>query len=217
MIYLFFGEDSETKNRHLVELKQKFFPQKEALEFDYEILYAFKLDSETLKKALLALPVLAPERLMVIREIHRLSPHNKELIVEFLKESSQHASIVLDSDETQIDEDFIRKLKPSLKVVDCSKGEKTDVFDLTRAISFGKSVEALKILDGILSEGVQPLQIMGGLVWFWGKSRARMQSAEYQKGLRALKEADVNIKRSRLEPGQALEVLVVKLSLKEAG
>jgi hypothetical protein len=38
-----------------------------------------------------------------------------------------------------------------------------------------------------------------------------MPPAKFEKGLLALGEADLNIKRSRLKPEQALELLVVKL------
>ena len=73
-------------------------------------------------------------------------------------------------------------------------------------------VEALKILGNLLVEENHPLQIMGGLIWFWGKSRTRLSADQFKKGLMCLQEADLNIKRSRLKPEHTLEVLVVKLS-----
>ena len=56
---------------------------------------------------------------------------------------------------------------------------------------------------------------MGGLVWSWGKARSFARRENFQKGLVALQEADLNIKRSRLAPQQALEVLVVKGKAKQ--
>ncbi len=71
--------------------------------------------------------------------------------------------------------------------------------------------QALKILNELLEEGIHPLQIMGGLLWFWGKEKFRLKGDRYNKGLLVLQEADLNIKRSRLLPEHAIEVVVVKL------
>ena len=57
------------------------------------------------------------------------------------------------------------------------------------------------------------LQLMGGLVWFWGKLKQRISAEKFKKGLLHLQEADLNIKRSRIKAEYALEVLVVKLCL----
>lgn len=77
--------------------------------------------------------------------------------------------------------------------------------------------EALKMLTQLLEEGSHPLQILGGLVWFWGKSRERLSPAQFKKGLLALQEADLNIKRSRTRPEHSLEILIVKLASLKSG
>ncbi len=60
---------------------------------------------------------------------------------------------------------------------------------------------------------VHPLQIMGALVWYWGKEGKACGKERFERGLKALEEADLNIKRSRLEPQYAVEKLVVELGL----
>ena len=71
--------------------------------------------------------------------------------------------------------------------------------------------DALKILGDIFSSGTHPLQVLGGLVWFWGKTKNRLSSQNFNLGLRELQQTDLNIKRSRLKAEYVLEVLVVKL------
>ncbi|MBZ0166329.1 MAG: hypothetical protein K8I00_05930, partial [Candidatus Omnitrophica bacterium] len=70
-----------------------------------------------------------------------------------------------------------------------------------------------KLLAVLLRDGTHPLQIMGGLVWIWGRLKNRISADNFQQGLRELQAADLNIKRSRLHPEHAVEILVTKLCL----
>ena len=54
---------------------------------------------------------------------------------------------------------------------------------------------------------------MGALVWYWGKEGKACGKERFERGLKALEEADLNIKRSRLDPQYAVEKLVVELGL----
>ena len=216
MIYFFLGEDIRSKDLKIAEIKRRLFPSREALEFDCDMLYAQKLDAETLKKVLISLPAISKGRLIVIKECHKLSAQNKELIIEFAQ-NPDPCTLILDSDKMEPADLFLKKLKNSVKIEYFKASEKIDVFVLTRAISVDKTIEALKILSRLLINGEQPLQIMGGLIWYWKNARERMSSKRFSEGLQALQEADLNIKRSRLKPEHALELLVVKLSGKGAG
>ena len=211
MIYLFLGADWDAKNTKIAELKRKFLPSREALEFDYELLYAHKLDSEILQKALLALPAVVAQRVILIRDCDKLIPRNREIILEFAKQKEDKTVLLLDSDVLEARDSFVTALKSYAKVTDVHGQVPKNVFDMTREIGMRKPQEALSILFQLLSEGIHPLQIMGGIVWFWGKSRDRLPVERFKKGLTVMQEADLNIKRSRLPPEHALELLVVKL------
>lgn len=213
MIYLFLGQDAPAKDQKIAELKKKTLKSPEAFRFDFEVLHAHKLDPQDLKKAFDSLPAVAPQRLLLVRGCHRLSPQNKKLVSEFAKSKSEKLVLILDSDEMSSKDTLIRTLGRGVQIVDFRKSQPLNAFDLTKAISFKKSVESLKILSQLLEDGTAPLQIMGALVWFWGQMRNRISSEEFEKGLIVLQEADSNIKRSRLKPEQALEVAVVELGL----
>jgi DNA polymerase III delta subunit len=213
MIYLFLGQDAPSKDQKIAELKKKILKPPESFRFDYEVLHAHKLDPQDLKKAFDSLPAVAPQRLLLVRECHRLSPQNKKLVSEFAKSKAEKCVLVLDSDEMTSKDAFIRTLGRGIQIVDFRKTQPLNAFDLTKAISFKKQVESLKILSQLLEDGTAPLQIMGALVWSWGQTRSRISSADFEKGLLVLQEADLNIKRSRLRPEHALEVAVVELGL----
>jgi len=211
MHYLLLGEDSLAKDQKIAEIKKKYLPTEDALKFDYVILYAKKLEPSELKKTLIALPAISSKRLIVIRSINQFNTHNKDLILNFVQDKMSPAVLVMDTDEEMSTSSFLNKLMPFVKMSSFQKGTKSNVFDMTRKMASRNSKDALKILFHILSDGDHPLQIMGGLVWFWGKQKDRLSQDQYKAGLRFLKEADLNIKRSRLNPEYAMEVVVVKL------
>jgi DNA polymerase III delta subunit len=212
MIYLFLGDEGLLKDQAIAKIKQTSFTSDEALRFDYETLHGNKLDADDLKKALMALPAIVSKRLIVLRQVEKLNAKAQEIVFEFIQRKYDHADVVLDSQDREAESTFLKKITPFVKIQRFSKGVRQNVFDMTNAIAAKNGTDALKILDDILEEGDNPLQILGAMVWFWGKQRTRLSTQKFKKGLLMLQEADINIKRSRLKPEQSLELLVVKLS-----
>lgn len=217
MTYLLLGDDVEAKDQKITEFKKRLFPSPDALKFDYEILYGTKLEADELKKALLALPAIASQRLVVIRAVHKSNATNQRIIAEFIRTPQNHMVLVLDSDEADDRQGFVREWMPFVKVLNVSRRPRQNVFDVTNAMDARNPSQALKVLGDLLAQGDHPLQIMGGMVWFWGKSRDRLTDERFRQGLLELQETDLNIKRSRLRPEHALEILVVRLSSLIAG
>lgn len=213
MTYLVFGADAGQKESRIAELKNKHLSNKGSINFDYEVLSGHKLEPEALRKALLALPVFSHERFVLLRECHKLTEHNRNLLVDFLAKSrTEHLVLVLESDEFKASDSFLSALRPFVQIVQTQTPPKpVSVFDVTKAMSLKQQPQALKILYVLLTEGQHPLQILGGLVWFWGELRDALPKDKFENGLRVLQEADLNIKRSRLNPDYALEILIVKL------
>jgi DNA polymerase III delta subunit len=211
MHYLFLGKDSLAKDHQIAEFKKKFLTSNEALEFDYEVLHTAKLAPAALKKSLLALPTIASKRLIVLRSMDKLDGHNKQLILDFFTSKASNLILILDFDEDNANNSFIKKLTPYVKIEYFRSDVKKNVFDMTKMMTARNPKESLKILSDLLINGDHPLQILGALVWFWGKQQSRLSRDNFKKGLLMLKEADVNIKRSRLKSEYALEIAVVKL------
>jgi len=212
MTYLLIGPDLPKKDAKIAELKAKIFSDPSALAFDYEVLYAHKLDADNLKKSLLSLPHVAAKRLIVLRQCERLNERNRDIVLEFLNDPLKTTVLILDFDDLDVKSALFNKLKSLTEAAFFGGGKTLNVFDMTRAISSHNSAEALKILYELLDNNTHPLQIMGGLIWFWGKERDRLNAARFQKGLMILEEGDLNIKRSRLKPEYAIEKVVVELS-----
>lgn len=213
MVYLLIGEDSEQKDARLSGLKAEYLTAPDAGVFDFEALYGEDLDPQTLQKALRALPAVSEKRLVLVRNSHRLSEDVQEVAVRFAKETApQPAVLVLEAVPWSGEEGLIKKLRPQVKVFSQARPAQRNVFDMTRLMSKRSLADALIALDELFEDDVHPLQIMGGLVWFWGRQRSRLTPAEFEEGLQALQQADLNIKRSRLPAEQAVELAVVKLS-----
>jgi len=212
MIYLFIGEDNQKKNLKIDEIKRKILISKEAFHFDYEILYGANLKPDELKKSLMAIPAVASKRIILLRSCHKLNQQNKEIILKFIETGHDKIILILDGDTSAGETaGFITKIRRQAEVVDCRMGIKQNIFDMTKEMKSRHPAQALKILYEQLAAGEHPVKIMGALVWFWGKTRSSVSANEFHKGLIFLREADLNIKRSRLPSEYAVEVLVVKL------
>ena len=219
MLFLLLGDDRTAKDRKIDEIKKKYLPSSETLAFDYISLQAHKLDPAILKKALLDLPALVEKRVVVLTMIQKLNEQNKDIILEVLNEKHQHIVLILDSDQNDVKNVFIKTIKARAEAFSFSSGSKKTVWDMVNAIRDKKQNEALSVLFDLFEESQESaldvaVQIMGALVWAWGdmKKRRRLSSEHFKKGLLILQEADLDIKRSRREPTQAVELCVVKLS-----
>jgi DNA polymerase III delta subunit len=213
MIYLFLGDDLPAKDAGIAEIKNKFFKNfQEALNFDFDNLDARELGTDTLKQAFLTLPVMVPHRLIILRQVHKLKSADIQVLINFCQKPAKHCDVILESTENMLKGD-LKDLTLLSKVVVMARPEGPNVFDMTKLITANRSNEALKMLDGFYREDVHPLQIMGALVWYWGKEGKLLGKERFERGLKALEEADLNIKRSRLNPQYAVEKLVVELGL----
>lgn len=213
MAYVFIGRDLQKKDAKLAEIRTKLFKDPSALSFDYENLSGHKLNSDDLKKSLVALPHMSAQRMVVIRQCERLNEHNRDLILEFLSEEPKNVVLILDFDDLDIKSALFSKLQSLTQVSNFGVHKAINVFDMTRAISSRDTAGAVKMLHELMENNTHPLQIMGGLVWYWSKERDRLNPARFQQGLAVLEQGDLNIKRSRLTPEYAVEKVVVELSI----
>ncbi len=213
MIYLFLGDDLPAKDARIADIKTKFFKDsQEALAFDLDNLDATQLKDNALKKALLALPVIAPHRLVIVRMVHKLKSADIKSLLDFCQKPPKHCDVILESSESMLKGE-LKDLPLYAKGMVFGLPAAPSVFDMTKLISAHRSSEALKMLNAFWGSDVHPLQIMGALVWYWGKEGKPRGMDVFKQGLKALEEADLNIKRSRMDPQYAVEKLVVELGL----
>jgi DNA polymerase III delta subunit len=211
MHYLILGEDKRRKDEEINSLKKGLLFSSDAQKFDCDALYAHKLSPEELKRSLMSLPAISRQRLVIIREGEELKQQHKEMLSEFF-ESDQKTTVVILEAELSASDKFVQKISGYAQIKEFAVAQGENVFAVTRMMMSRKHTEALTILHEIMDAGQHPLQIMRGLVWFWGnKARARLTQDRFEKGLLCLQEADLNIKRSKLAPDYALEILLAKL------
>lgn len=211
-IIMILGDDPSPKEKKLAALKEQCLTSADALKLDYDSLDAYKLSPRVLQETLLALPAVAGRRLVIVRNCQHLTKPVKDVLAAYAAAPFEHLMLVLEAARIPASDPFVKKFHKKAEIFDFSKGGKQNVFDMTKAISARQTAEALRILSELLKEGDQPLQIMGALVWFWREIQNRLSQARYVQGLQFLQEADLNIKRSRLYPDYALELVVVQLT-----
>ena len=209
MIYLLLGEDVEAIDAKIFQIKADLLIQPEAIHFDFESLDAFHLSPSNFKKSLLALPVSSIKRLILVRHAQKLKNETVGVLMSFASEDSKHCDVILEASEEL--KGHLKEIIPFAKVSNFGFKEELNIFDMTKLMSAKKTMEALKMLHEFYNEGMYPLQMMGALVWYWGKEGRALGAQKFEKGLKALEAADLNIKRSRLLPEYALEKLVVEL------
>lgn len=213
MAYLLVGHDPQKKDEKINGLKAKILKDPSAVAFDLEVLSAHKLDPDELKKSLMSLPHVAAQRLVVIRQCERLTEYNRDLLLGALSEKSKSLVLVLDFDDVDPKSAFFLKIKQLTQPLSVEIEKQANVFDMARLISARDTVGAIKMLHQIMGNSTHPLQVMGGLVWYWAKERERLGADRFVQGLMVLEEGDLNIKRSKLDPQHAVEKVVVELAL----
>jgi DNA polymerase III delta subunit len=214
--YLFLGEDFLSKERKVDVIKNELL-KGDASVFDLEVLQGKDLDSRQLSESFQRIPALAKGRVVIIKDVDKLNASSRQQLISRLKKPLPKVSLVLETNKFDVRDGFIAQLCQLCRVVNFQKDRPLDVFSLGVAVSRRRPVESLKILSQLLLSGEKPQKILGVLVWQWKKIEADLSRAEFKRGLQMLLETDLNIKRGRLRPDFALELLVAKLSLPRPG
>ena len=209
MIYLLLGEDTQIKDSKITQIKSSILVKPESVHFDFESLDAQHLSGANLKKSLLALPMISNKRLLLIRQAHQLKNDAIKILDAFLQEPGEHCDVILET-TAALKADF-SNIVARAQVFNLGVAQESNIFDMTKLMTAKKTTDALKMLNEFFDQGMYPLQMMGALVWYWGKQGRALGAQKFQRGLKALEEADLNIKRSRLMPEYAMEKLVVEL------
>ena len=211
MICLLLGEDLKAKDAKIIQIKSASFQDPQALNFDFELLDAAHLPADALKKALITLPVLSAKRLILVRNIHKFKTADAIVLMQFLTSPADHVDMVLESSQTAFKGE-LKDLAVLCAVSVFDGPPHGNVFDIGKLMTAGKAKEALALLNSFYMDGTHPLQIMPALIWYWGKEGRALPQERFERGLKALEEADLNIKRSRLKPEYAVEKLIVELT-----
>lgn len=216
MLYLLCGSDHQSKNQKILAIKEKIFSSSRSSVFDSETLYASGLDLKTLKKAMIALPSLTRQRLLVIRQADKLTAAHQDLIAQCLESTKEFLVLILDAEDGLSAQQLQKKFGDNIKTLYSEEKQEVSVFDLEKAILHQEKALALRTLSEILKRETLPVRsaapkLIGGLLWIWKKNKNRLSSHRFRGGLVLLQEADFHIKRSRLKPEHALEILLIKL------
>ena len=208
---LLFGSDRQAKDQRIFQIKNRWLTSPEAHSFDFDIFYASKLDLDSFQQSLVALPVSAEKRVVILHDCEKLVARAQDFLKSYISKVSSSVILVLDTDASDLKLVFFKSILPHVELLKFGFSSPKSIFDVTKAMSQNQPSEALKLLRDVMDDGQHPLQLIGGILWFWKNQPLKLAAGRKEKGLRLIQEADLNIKRSRMMPEQSVEVLVVKL------
>lgn len=208
MIYLLLGDQMDKKDSFINALKAK-SPAFQSASFDIENLDGSQVSKDDLKKALMALPMAASRRLVIVSSIHKLKAPDIQSLTTFISEPHEHVDVILESSAFELPTAF--KAITAASKVTLFGTPPAKPFEITNFMERRDTSKALLSLNKFLDDGMYHGNLLGVLVWYWGKHGRAYGRVNFEKGLQLLQEADLNIKRSRLAPAFALEKVVTEL------
>ncbi len=211
MVYLFVGEDEISKKRKLDSLKRESL-SKNTKEFNYNILYAKEIDFLKFKELLRSSSFGGSIRLILIKDASSLSVPLKEFILSYLKNQDPKTILIIDIKNFDSKDKFISEISKHAKVLRFRALQKINAFDLAEALEKKDLILSLSILSKLLSKDERPEKILGGLRYKWMNDL--LGFTERKERISLLLDTDLNLKRGRLKPEFALELLITKLCLR---
>jgi len=154
-VYLFLGEDSLSKDIALKRLKEEFLNQ-DTEYFNLDILYAKELELLTLQERLLALPLKAKKRIIIIKDSQNLKEESKEFILAYVKKPQDKIILILEINKFFPQDQFRRQLERYAQVYRFKESLHLDTFVLSRSIDSRKTSYALWVLNQLLKKGERP-------------------------------------------------------------
>jgi len=207
-LYLFVGEDSNSKDLRIKKLIASFLSPQTA-DFDSDYLHARELTLKGFQQKSLLLPLAAKKRVIIIRQANLLKPQIKEFILKNIKILSSRVVLILDLESLPRQNDSLMRIARAAEVVQSGLRQSLDTFTLSRQIELRRVDQALRILGQLLKQGERAQRIMGGLRYSWEKNA--FSPLRIRKKLGLLLACDLEIKRGRLKADLALEKLIISL------
>lgn len=116
-LILFAGEEEFLKEQELKRIKLELFKQ-EGANLNYDLFYGRETDGEKIIECLTTRPLLSPRRLVVIKDAEQLSAFNKQLILNYCRQPSPFATLILETREKSFNRDkFLNSISQSARVV----------------------------------------------------------------------------------------------------
>jgi DNA polymerase III delta subunit len=207
-LYLFIGEDAQSKNLKIKDLKETLLAR-ELADFNFDVMYASSLTLKELQEKMLFLPVKAKRRMVVVKEAQKLKQDVRDFLLEYAKKPLMDVFLVFDAQREERGDAFLDSLARYAQVFRFKDTAQADTFTLSRSINSRKSDSALRILNQLLENGERPERLLGGLRYAVEKDA--LQPLEKRRRLKLLLVCDIDIKTGRLKPEFALERLVISL------
>ena len=120
-IYLILGEESFLRDTAMAMIRRAVLGDEDVGGgFNYDLLYGDETDALEVLNRCDTLPVFAPRRLVMIREVGGLRARETERLLPYLKSPVETTSLVLSGEKVDGRLNFFKSLKAAAVVVDCA-------------------------------------------------------------------------------------------------
>ncbi len=92
------GKEEFLKEEEIKRIKSKLLNDKDAV-FNYNVFYAKEADAQTILEVAKSLPFISSHRLIVVRDVDKLSPSDKELLLSYLRNPNSQTVLVLETSQ----------------------------------------------------------------------------------------------------------------------
>ncbi len=93
-VYFFYGEEYFLMERALKQAIEKIVPAS-TRDFNLDLLYAEEIPAERIIQIATAIPMMARKRLVIVKNIDRLNPSGKTLVLKYAKRPSPQTTLIL--------------------------------------------------------------------------------------------------------------------------
>lgn len=167
-VYLFIGEDEQSKSLSINKLKAKLCITNESL--DYHVFYGDDTEAHEILHTLKTPPFTAKYRLVVLKQAEKLSTPGKNIIAEYVKNPSRNSMFVISADYLKRSDKIFTFASKHAKCINFNISEDSFVykatFKLVDEIGFKKKALAIRTLLSLMQSGKDVHEILGLIGWF---------------------------------------------------
>ena len=156
-VYFFYGPEELLKEEAVQNLIQRLVTP-ELRDFNLDLLYGDETDGAQIIERVSALPMMAEQRVVVVRMVNQLGTADKRQLLEHLRAPSPHTCLILTAPQVDVRKGFYRSLEGLACHVkfDSLTEQKRAAWVRQRALQNGKSMvpEAIQMLCDSIGEGL---------------------------------------------------------------
>lgn len=117
-VYFFYGDETYLIDEGVGKIEKKFVTKNSA-SFNRDVFYGEESDASQIVNTALSVPMLAPKRVVIVKNFHRLSQPGKELILKYCQRPSPQTVMIIISNSVDFRKKVYAGFQKSAELVEC--------------------------------------------------------------------------------------------------